>query len=115
MCDVEQVNRRGNKWRIKAEQTAIKDNSLTSSDSSSDDSESEVLLYEWKKEIVVEMTGSLNGVAVESGAQRSEALFLGEWLRAFGSKVMPSSSRCRQSVPSKVRNAFTQLHSFASH
>ena len=70
-------------------------------------------LYRHRKEIV-EISGSLSGVAVESGAQRCQALFLGEWLRAFRTKVMPSSSRCQQSVPSKLRNAFTQLHNVAS-
>jgi len=66
-------------------------------------------VYKHRKETVVEISGCVIGVAVESGAQRCEALFLGEWLRAFRKKVMPSSSRCQQSVPSKLRNAFTQL------
>lgn len=93
MCDVETVKKKkkGNQWRNKAEQTAIKDNSLESSDGSSDSSESEVLFYERKtqsllcevaeqveenkrketsavyrhrKEIVVEISGFLFGVAV---------------------------------------------------
>lgn len=71
-------------------------------------------VYRHRKEIVVEISGCVIGVVVESGAQRCEDLFLGEWLRAFRKKVMASSSRCQQSVPSKLRNAFTQLRNVVS-
>jgi hypothetical protein len=71
-------------------------------------------VYRHRKGRVFEISVSLIGVVLESGAQRYEALFWGERLRTFRRNVMLWSSRYKQPFPLKLRTAFTQLLSVTS-
>ena len=133
-----QFKRRGCRWRNKAEQRTIKDDS--SRWQAGDSNENEASFSElktqsllcvhrnewqskWRKIRRTKLTERklfsrfqvLSTVLLWNQVLRDVKLCSwGEWLRTFRKNVMPSSSRCRQSFSSKLGKGFTPLHSVTS-